>query len=51
MQGFQDILPGSKWRVFMPIFPKNAKLFLPYETDKTREKREIMGKNVFFLYP
>ncbi|MDR1232882.1 MAG: hypothetical protein LBJ75_01285, partial [Puniceicoccales bacterium] len=42
MQGFQDILPRGKRRVFTPIFPKNAKLFLLYETDKTA------GKDVSF---
>jgi hypothetical protein len=35
MQGFQDILPGSKRRVFTTFVPNNAKLFLIYETDKT----------------
>ncbi|MDR1173513.1 MAG: hypothetical protein LBK24_01820 [Puniceicoccales bacterium] len=32
----------SQRRVFTPIFPKNAKLFLLYETDKTA------GKDVSF---
>jgi hypothetical protein len=43
MQGFQDILPRGKRKVFTAIFPKNAKLFLLYETDKTAGK-DVSGR-------
>jgi hypothetical protein len=35
MQGFQNILPRGERKVLTTFFPKNAKLSLIYETDKT----------------